>query len=342
MTKDNRRYSEINALYAIGIVLVLIGHSHSSDGSYSGTILQSIIIFIYTFHMPLFFSIAGFLFINSASFEQKGLLKWTGEKAIRLLVPYTFWSLLGLVPKYYVENKGFQGLTLEYILKSFFIPRLSVWGHFWFLPVLFFIYLIFGIWRFFYNKAKNSVVLFVLATIMSLAIYFIPASTDVLGVNDICNVAIYFVLGMIACTILKDESIHRAIKWLLNNKIIPALYLISAVVFSALFAKQAHSIKIIGLIVGIVMILACVAATSYFKKMKCVRWISLHNFTIYIFSWLFQSVAMIVCDHFHLSWIITFFIMFAIGAIGPVCIILIYEHIRPLQKRWIKVLLGVR
>ena len=34
--------------------LVLIGHSHSSDGSYGNTILHDAVTFIYTFHMPLF------------------------------------------------------------------------------------------------------------------------------------------------------------------------------------------------------------------------------------------------------------------------------------------------
>ena len=146
MGTEKKRYIEINALYTIGIILVLVGHSHSSDRSYAGTVLESIIAFIYTFHMPLFFAIAGFLFINSESFEQKGFLKWVGNKAIRLLIPYAFWSLIGLVPKYYFENKGFEGLTVEYILKSFFIPRLSIWGIFGFFLYYssFILFLVFG------------------------------------------------------------------------------------------------------------------------------------------------------------------------------------------------------
>ena len=162
------------------------------------------------------------------------------------------------------------------------------------------------------------------------------------GVSDICNVAVYFVLGMIAYTILRNEKIHSVVERILNHRIIPVVYLIPAIVLTAFLARYAYSNKVLGLIVGIVMILACVAASSYIKKLKCVEWISNHNFTIYIFSWLFQSVAMIVCDNFNLNWILTFFIMFSVGVIGPVCIIWVHEHIRLLQKRWIKVLLGVR
>lgn len=71
-----KRCSYIDNLYTIGTVLVLVGHSHSSDWStFSGTIFEKIVIFIYTFHMPLFFFIAGFLFVNSHSWEKVGYRK---------------------------------------------------------------------------------------------------------------------------------------------------------------------------------------------------------------------------------------------------------------------------
>lgn len=47
-----RRWSEIDNLYALGTVLVVFGHSHSSDwSSFSGTIFEAAISFIYTFHI---------------------------------------------------------------------------------------------------------------------------------------------------------------------------------------------------------------------------------------------------------------------------------------------------
>lgn len=68
--KKARRWNEVDFLYTIGIVLVLIGHSHSSDWSqFENTVLLNVIRFIYTFHMPLFFFIAGFLFQNSGRWK---------------------------------------------------------------------------------------------------------------------------------------------------------------------------------------------------------------------------------------------------------------------------------
>ena len=54
--KTGKRYPWIDVLYSIGIILVIFGHSHPSDWSvFSGTFFEKLIIFIYTFHMPLFF-----------------------------------------------------------------------------------------------------------------------------------------------------------------------------------------------------------------------------------------------------------------------------------------------
>lgn len=72
-----RHYAEIDHLYTIGIVLVVLGHSHSSDwNTFSGTILETVIEFLYTFHMPLFFVIAGFLFASSSRIEREGFGTW--------------------------------------------------------------------------------------------------------------------------------------------------------------------------------------------------------------------------------------------------------------------------
>ena len=73
---SKKHWNEIDGLYALGILLVLMGHSHSSDWSrFQNTPLVSIIKFIYTFHMAMFIFIAGFLFQNSQSLATIGYRK---------------------------------------------------------------------------------------------------------------------------------------------------------------------------------------------------------------------------------------------------------------------------
>ena len=80
---SKKHWNEIDGLYALGILLVLMGHSHSSDWSrFQNTPLVSIIKFIYTFHMAMFIFVAGFLFQNSDSLTKIGYRKWLQDKEI--------------------------------------------------------------------------------------------------------------------------------------------------------------------------------------------------------------------------------------------------------------------
>lgn len=46
--KSVKKYPWIDTLYTIGIMLVILGHSHPSDWTlFSGTIFEKVILFIY-------------------------------------------------------------------------------------------------------------------------------------------------------------------------------------------------------------------------------------------------------------------------------------------------------
>ena len=191
-----RHFEEIDTLYALGIVLVLIGHSHSSDWSrFTGTVLESAIRVIYTFHMPLFFVIAGFLFYHSDAIERKGFRHWFLDKSLRLLTPYLVLSYGALFPKFYVEHGGFGAFTVMDLLNTLLIPRRGVWGHLWFLPVLWMCYLLFGLWRRKRN-ADNQRLMLLGALSVSLLFYFLPLRTELLALSDLRESMVFFAAGM--------------------------------------------------------------------------------------------------------------------------------------------------
>ena len=72
------------------------------------------------------------------------------------------------------------------------------------------------------------------------------------------------------------------------------------------------------------------------------KWLAAHNFSIYLFSWIFQAAGMMVCDKLHFSWIATFFCMFFIGLAGPVALVALCERIPLLKKRVFRLILGLR
>lgn len=75
-----RRISWPDVAKGIGILLVLLGHA---------PIPLSLKLYIYAFHMPLFFMLAGLFFKPGASFTE-----FIRDKASRLLLPYLFFSTL--------------------------------------------------------------------------------------------------------------------------------------------------------------------------------------------------------------------------------------------------------
>lgn len=91
-----KRLNFIDAAKGIGIVLVVLGHTIVPEirgSAYGWGFLWN---FIYSFHMPLFFFLSGFLF-------EAGIAKYTDKrrfilsKARKLLIPYLFFSIFAYV-----------------------------------------------------------------------------------------------------------------------------------------------------------------------------------------------------------------------------------------------------
>ena len=326
------RLKEIDVLYFLGILLVLIGHSHSSDWSqFENTILERIIYFIYMFHMPLFFFISGFLFQNSNRLEKEGYRKWIANKALRLLTPYFFWSLLAVLPKYYIERGSFEGVG-KAILDNFINPRASVWGHFWFLPVLFLTYVLFGTAKMII-KSKG---LFLYSSWLStLIIYFLPIRTQVFGLSDLRGLLIFFTIGVVVRNVIPKQ-----LGW---NKVTLSVYGVIATGISIVIYNYYGNKNIItGLIVAVLMVAVCWIVATIIDENEIITWVSSHNFTMYIFSWFFQSVVMVICGRIGYHWILTFFVMFAAGVVGPVLVIMIYEKLPFLHIRFVNLICGMK
>lgn len=79
--KKESRVKWIDALRGIGMCLVIIGHM---------TIPEVVRRCIFSFHMPLFFFLSGYLFKNRCS------MKWIARKVDCLLVPYVIYSFITL------------------------------------------------------------------------------------------------------------------------------------------------------------------------------------------------------------------------------------------------------
>ena len=148
----------IDFLKAIGIFLVVIGHSFCPLG---------IRKFIYAFHMPLFFLIGGLTFKPD---KYNNLKEVVIDKAKKLLIPYLFINIFTL-PIVYVRyvHLYHQSFDLVYFLKGLiyaqpdYLPIVN--GPTWFIPTLFLCEIVLYIAYKVFNRDKKSLFLFSLLLI---------------------------------------------------------------------------------------------------------------------------------------------------------------------------------
>ena len=112
----------------IGIVLVVIGH-YIPDTAPSWYI--GFVSFVYHFHMPLFFMIAGFFY--ERSIKKIGYWRFVRSKFERLMFPYFIlsWAIIGI--KILVD--GF--MQVDHPVSYFVLPRFSRQGIAWYYCLFF-------------------------------------------------------------------------------------------------------------------------------------------------------------------------------------------------------------
>lgn len=154
----SKRIQWIDNLKGFSILLVLLGHSFISEDLYR---------FIYTFHMPLFFAISGYLFKNDSLENTK---EYVNKKAKSLLVPYAVFAVLsfpiGLILPNYMNGSV---SIVDGLSKLFYLKGSVGWNiPLWFLSSLFFTETLFFILKKY--KIENLVIM-VLSIIFGYVIY---------------------------------------------------------------------------------------------------------------------------------------------------------------------------
>lgn len=167
----------------IGILLVVIGHFNPP---YAPAWWQEMISVIYTFHMPLFMMLSGYLYVVGKE-SWPALMR---SKFLRLGIPFIFVALLFLLIK--LASQLF--VTLEHpISADSFITLLTQPGKsymplLWFMHALFFMFMLYPL---LYRVLRHHAAILVLFVILA---YLGPSPWP--GVNTIVHHFPFFVCGV--------------------------------------------------------------------------------------------------------------------------------------------------
>ena len=191
---------------------------------------------IYSFHMPLFFMLSGAIFALKPIPSFRTLIN---KKANRLLIPYIFYGLLFMLPiKYFSGFYAFPNLKKAVL--SFFI-RTDDSGHLWFLPTLFFCFIIFWL----LNKAAESLrINNSIIVLVSVALYFFSKiiPTNILALNKILTYFIYFVIGYFFEKTRKQTNVCESWLFAITSSFISAIMLITPRIINVSIANEIKTV----------------------------------------------------------------------------------------------------
>lgn len=132
---SKQHFRAIDIAKGIGIILVVLGHSLKQT-EVNARWIKILICLIYSFHMPLFFALSGFLAEKVLRLEtMKERLVYVKNRALRLLVPYFVIGLVYIPVKLKLRAYAVKPFTLRDSLGLLIgqNPNTSLW----FLYVLF-------------------------------------------------------------------------------------------------------------------------------------------------------------------------------------------------------------
>lgn len=123
---NTKRISYIDMAKGIGIILVVYGHL--------GFASESVLTWITSFHMPLFFILSGML-LSHTNAVKYSMADFISKKAKALLIPYFAFSILSILFSAILDFGTFASYLPDALLQTFSFYGISV---LWFLPALFF------------------------------------------------------------------------------------------------------------------------------------------------------------------------------------------------------------
>lgn len=202
---------------------VVLGHSFIGNYKEGPEWETSLCEIAYSFHMPLFMLVSGWLFyltrlklyalIPYRRGGQISVNSWTywriiKDKSLRLLLPGLVFSLVALALKVAFPGEMTRqvGLSINDVVHSYLYPYDNPMRELWFIATLFAFFLLTPLWKWLVsNKRLEWGGIFAL-----LVLHFIYPETTLLCIDRICGFAIWFYLGLvISKENLVDEYIAK-------------------------------------------------------------------------------------------------------------------------------------
>lgn len=198
----NNRINWLLILQGWAMLWVVIGHAPLGEPG-GGPAWENVLYnFAYSFHMALFMLVSGWLFYLTRlkSYMSNGERTWDykmiiKDKAIRLIIPGLFFSIIALILKAVFPGEMTREVSLNFhdIINTYLYPDTNPLAEIWFVITLFWFFLLTPIWKIGLNKKWTMWV----SMGIILIIHFYHPKSDFLCLEHVFDYAIWFYSGLV-------------------------------------------------------------------------------------------------------------------------------------------------
>ena len=317
---EKQKITWLLILQGWAMLWVVIGHAFIGQTGERPLYVDRLFDFAYSFHMPLFMLVSGWLFyltrLKPVNPTWGGQI-WTypailKDKALRLLLPGLVFSILSFAVKiaFPGEMSRQTGLGVNEITHAYLYPYDNPMRELWFIVTLFWLMLMAPLWRLVIKKSETMWGMLIILIVL----HFWHPKTDFLCIQRVFSYAIWFYLGIIIC---ETDAVGRS----LNRT--PWITLFAGIVIYAVGCFTHGFITTIGgitLSFGIALL-----ADRYLPKL----FFSFRNYTYQIFLMgIFAQMAVkIGYRHISMPYLGAYLLCIAVGLYVPVVLAKIVEKI---------------
>lgn len=316
---EKKKINWLLILQGWAILWVVIGHAFLGEAGKGPEWENALFHFAYSFHMPLFMLVSGWLFYltrlkanNLKMRQQSSYNQIVKDKALRLLLPGFVFSLVALAVKVAIPGEVSRqvGLSFREILHSYLYPYDNPLRELWFIATLFLFFVLTPLWKLVLSKRW---VMWLMVAVLT-AFHFWHPNTEFLCIGRVFRYAIWFYLGLVIC---KEEIAEDLFDWK------PWVTLLVGV---AVYVAGKYSLSFITTFGGIILSFAiALIADKYIPKL----FFSFRNYTYQIFLWgIFAQMAVkIAYRHIEMPYLVAYIICILVGLYVPVLVAKIVEKI---------------
>lgn len=294
---------EINYIKGLTILLVFIGHSATPSFLERPYIYEFIVQLIYSFHMSVFFMLSGFLSYKVIDMNLKeSYYNFVKSKFFRLIIPFITISFLTnsiiLILKYILNYPLNISSIIGRIKIIFLYPENGIMGSLWFLYTLFIISVISPI----IVKLPIKITL-TLSLLLNLSI---PQYKNFLSTSRISFFLIYFLIGIyFRKYIFKNKNIDIKIFTNFKKYIAFIISLVCILYYAYIITNQIQipiyilrTLNLLCGLFGVILLIIISENVKYLKKFSIIlSFLGKHSMDIYLLSWFFQIISMILISN---------------------------------------------